>query len=164
MTLRQASNIKISQLHTAKRIRKPTARPTHKQLPAGTEELFKKAVMPQLHDCMGVAKPWTSLNEDVAATTWNSAVVDHPICPDGKNGNQDLFKFVYRLMCHDIQNNWLHGLADAGLKAVQDELEEHELITQEERAEFMQSLIGDTGMIHQKDHPFMWQSTYTGEA
>ncbi|KAF8997264.1 hypothetical protein BDQ17DRAFT_1363380 [Cyathus striatus] len=67
-------------------------------------------------------------------------------------------------MCRDIHNNWIHGLANAGLKAVQDELEEHGFITLEERAEFVKKLIGnaDTNRtIHQKDHPLPWQSTYT---
>ncbi|KAF8991007.1 hypothetical protein BDQ17DRAFT_1333106 [Cyathus striatus] len=54
-------------------------------------------------------------------------------------------------------NNWLHGMADAGLKAIRDELKEHNLTTVEDMADFVKKLIGDTGTIHRKDHPFMWK-------
>ncbi|KAF8986114.1 hypothetical protein BDQ17DRAFT_1548510 [Cyathus striatus] len=160
----QVLNVKISQLHSVKHAHKPSSRPTHRLLPAGTEHKFKTVAMTRVYDHMGAAEPWTSLNENVATDIWNSVFPDHPICPNGRAGDRNLFIFVYRLMCRDIQNNWIHGLANAGLKAVQDELKERELFTLEERAEFVKKLIGDAGQnrtIHQKDHPFLWQSVYT---
>ncbi|KAF8990619.1 hypothetical protein BDQ17DRAFT_365562 [Cyathus striatus] len=63
-------------------------------------------------------------------------------------------------MCRDIHNNWLHGFAQAGMKALQDEFKARKLTSLDERAHFVERMIGDKDNLQLKLRPFLWLSEY----
>ncbi|KAF9007429.1 hypothetical protein BDQ17DRAFT_1422805 [Cyathus striatus] len=133
---KQTSNTKIMVLHSVSRGQhKQACRPNHKSLPVGTELMFKHEVMVQVYDHMGAVEPWDSIEKETAAHIWNSVIDMYPICPEGINGDLGLFNMVYRIICHDVNNNWLNGFVRAGLKALEDEFKSRGLTSSPDRCD-----------------------------
>lgn len=57
-------------------------------------------------------------------------------------------------------SSWIHRFADTAEKALSAEFIRQGLRTQEERATFVQHLIGNAGDISDKKRPFIWESAY----
>jgi hypothetical protein len=57
-------------------------------------------------------------------------------------------------------SSWLHKFAVVAEKALSDEFETQGLTTTEERAEFVQYLLGDADDLLSKHRPFLWKSSY----
>ena len=57
-------------------------------------------------------------------------------------------------------SSWLHKFADAGERAVSDELTRQGLTTADEKAEFVAMLLGDADDMSTTSRPFIWKSTY----
>lgn len=55
---------------------------------------------------------------------------------------------------------WLHKFADAAERAILIEFKRQKLTEPEERAEFVQYLLGDMNNISSKHRPFLWQTIY----
>jgi hypothetical protein len=57
-------------------------------------------------------------------------------------------------------SSWIHKFADTAEKALVTEFTHRGLQTQEERAAFVQRLLGDADDMSDKKCPFIWESAY----
>lgn len=154
-----------------------TSRPTHNNLPASTQTKFKTHVMTMAYDYIGARDAWEQLSQSEVTELWNCVNTDEPICPKGEEGDADLFKVVFRLVRafilltnateyvliqvkRDISSLWTHGFAETALKALAMEFDLRHLVTTEDRALFVKTMIGDVENLRAKDRPFLWASAY----
>ena len=57
-------------------------------------------------------------------------------------------------------SSWIHKFSDTAEKALVTEFTRQGLQTQEDRATFVQKLLGDPKDLSDKKHPFIWESAY----
>jgi hypothetical protein len=57
-------------------------------------------------------------------------------------------------------SSWVHKFADTAEKALGTEFARQGLQTPEERAAFVQHLLGDTDDMSNKRRPFIWETAY----
>ncbi|KAF8470971.1 hypothetical protein DFH94DRAFT_696791 [Russula ochroleuca] len=129
-------------------------------LPPGTANHFSKKVLPLVFDAAGVLGPWECPNDNKIIVIWNlifGSPNDHPIASSDVNG--DLFLIVKHLIKGGILM-WLHKFAMAAERALSAEFECQGANTLEERAMFVQFLLGDPDDISSKHCPFLWKSAY----
>jgi len=146
-------------------------------LPQGTLNDFTSKVLPLAFQLAGVLGPWESIDDNNVISIWNLAFDSHyPIASGDVKG--DLFLTVKTLVRrHPIYyslvisltsfsqvkrgiSSWLHRFAMAAEKALITEFEHQGLITLEDKAEFVQFLLGDAEDILSKHRPFLWKSAY----
>ena len=57
-------------------------------------------------------------------------------------------------------SSWIHKFADTAEKALSTEFAQQGIQTQEERAAFVQNLLGNADDTSDKKRPFIWESAY----
>ncbi|KAH9162335.1 hypothetical protein EDB89DRAFT_2079814 [Lactarius sanguifluus] len=131
---------------------------SYENLPLGTKNCFKKSVIPLALDTIGALKPWNTLSDDTIVEVWNIVFgVDHPI----DEGDTECDRFIVaKTLVKRAISSWLHKFADTAEKALNTEFSRQGLQTQEERATFVQSLLGDVDNMSDKRCPFIWESAY----
>ncbi|KAI0251374.1 hypothetical protein BJV78DRAFT_1282636 [Lactifluus subvellereus] len=131
---------------------------SYDSLPQGTKFRFKSKLIPLALDTTGALKPWNTPNDDTIIEVWNLVFgVDYPI----DEGDTECYNFIVaKTLIRRAISSWLHKFADAAEKALAAEFTRQGLQTQEERAVFVQRLLGDADDMSDKKRPFIWESTY----
>lgn len=165
--LKFQSITKIREIHSTPSPRNDllTANKSHKKkeisyenLPLGTKNRFKKSVIPLALDTTGALKPWNTPSDDTIVEVWNIIFgIDYPI----DEGDTECNRFIVaKTLVKRAISSWLHKFADTAEKALCAEFSRQGLQTQEERAAFVQSLLGDVDNLSDKRRPFIWESVY----
>ncbi|KAI9434934.1 hypothetical protein H4582DRAFT_2080175 [Lactarius indigo] len=145
------SDLVVNKSHKKKEI-------SYENLPQGTKNRFKRKLIPLALDTTGALKPWNTPGDDTIVEVWNIVFgEDHPI----DDGDTECYRFVVaKTLVKRAISSWLHKFADTAEKALSAEFARQGLQTQEERATFVQSLLGDADDMSDKKRPFIWESTY----
>ncbi|KAI0283465.1 hypothetical protein BC826DRAFT_973778 [Russula brevipes] len=131
-------------------------RNTH--LPVGTTNRFTKNVLPIALDTAGALSPWDVPDDQQMVDIWNlvfGSPNDYPLV----DGDGDLFITVKGLIKRGI-STWLHKFAAAAEKALSTKFDRQGFMSIDERAEFVQLLLGDVDDMSSKHRPFLWKSAY----
>ncbi|KAI0283462.1 hypothetical protein BC826DRAFT_1110208 [Russula brevipes] len=166
LTNRYRSLAKIEDIHVAPLGPKPgqlnnntgrtRIRNTH--LPVGTTDRFTKNVLPIALDTAGALSPWDVPDDQQMVDIWNlvfGSPNDYPLV----DGDGDLFIAVKGLIKRGI-STWLHKFTAAAEKALSTKFDRQGFMSIDERAEFVQLLLGDVDDISSKHRPFLWKSAY----
>ncbi|KAI0284154.1 hypothetical protein BC826DRAFT_973463 [Russula brevipes] len=132
-------------------------------LPVGTTERFTRKVLPIALDTVGALAPWDYPDDQQIIDIWNlvfGSWDDHPITGGDVKG--DLFIAVKGLIKRGI-STWLHKFATAAEKALSMEFEHQGLSGVDEKAAFVQYLLGDTNDMSSKCRPFLWKTAYESD-
>ncbi|KAF8262345.1 hypothetical protein EI94DRAFT_1704851 [Lactarius quietus] len=131
---------------------------SYESLPMGTKNDFKRKILPIALDTTGALKPWNTPCDDTIIEIWNLVFgADHPL----DDGDTDCYRFIVaKTLIKRAISSWIHKFADTAEKALIIEFTQQGLQTQEERAAFVQKLLGDTDDMSDKKRPFIWESAY----
>ncbi|KAF8809220.1 hypothetical protein BYT27DRAFT_7241277 [Phlegmacium glaucopus] len=142
----------------SKRSDKKTARPTFKDLPAKTSELFNKSSLLEAYNATGELNAWESLPDKDIAAMWNHVFSDiYPVTiHDGGDGNYSLFVVVKKLVFRGVSSRIYNRLAEAAVTALEDEYDRREISAVEDRANFVIDMLGND---NDTNCPFLWQTT-----
>ncbi|KAF8800430.1 hypothetical protein BYT27DRAFT_7342425 [Phlegmacium glaucopus] len=143
----------------SKRSDKKTARPTFKDLPAKTSDLFNKSSLLEAYNATGELNAWESLPDKDIVAMWNRVFSDiYPVTiHDGGDGrNYSLFVVVKKLVFRGVSSRIYNHLAEAAVTALEDEYDRREISAVEDRAKFVIDMLGNN---NNTNRPFLWQTT-----
>ncbi|KAF8815300.1 hypothetical protein BYT27DRAFT_7238493 [Phlegmacium glaucopus] len=138
---------------------KKTARPTFKDLPAKTSDLFNKSSLLEAYNATGELNAWESLPDKDIAAMWNHVFSDiYPVTihDGGDSGNYSLFVVVKKLVFCGVSSCIYNCLAEAAVTASEDEYDRQEISAVKDRAKFVIDMLGND---NDTNRPFLWQTT-----
>ncbi|KAJ3564060.1 hypothetical protein NP233_g8539 [Leucocoprinus birnbaumii] len=141
-------------------------RPVHQNLPNRTVSMYLNIVCPLLYDHISSMRAWQPITNNAIFGIWNLVMKKNKpgVVIDKEKRDSKKAKTLLSVAHCNISTNYIHGLAVAGIAALEAEWQECKLKSKTEKAQFVKTMLGGTEeehlSCHQKVMPFLFASAY----